>query len=211
MASPGQLITLEGSEGCGKTTNIEYLQRLLSEQGIDVVQTREPGGTSLGEKVRELLLGNHGHPIGIDAELLLMYAARAQHMQEVIYPQLESGRWVLCDRFIDASYAYQGGGRGVAQQRIDMLDEWVLGSFRPQLTLYLDIPVEQGLERAGQRGELDRFEQEQQEFFERVRGAYLMRAEQEPQRFRVIDASQPLEQVQLQIHNVVMEYLNSSH
>ncbi len=204
----GRLITLEGSEGSGKSTNIHFLHQLLIGRGIDVVLTREPGGTALGERIRELLLGHHGAPIGIDAELLLMYAARAQHMHDVIQPSLAAGRWVLCDRFIDASYAYQGGGRGVDSQRIDQLDRWLLGTFRPHLTFYLDIPVQQGLERAGRRGELDRFEQEESLFFERVRAAYQLRAQQESHRFRVIDASVELERVQQQIQLELDKFLD---
>ena len=164
-----------------------------------VVRTREPGGTVLGEKIRGLLLEADDTRICDDAELLLMFAARAQHLAEVIKPALAEGKWVLCDRFTDATYAYQGGGRGIPMQRIAVLEEWVQGELRPDHTLLLDMPVELGLARAGARSAPDRFEQEQQAFFERVRNTYLERARQEPERIHVIDAAPELEQVQAAI------------
>lgn len=199
----GYFITVEGGEGVGKSSNLGFIEAWLREAGKDVVMTREPGGTALGEKIRTLLLDASHHSMTVDAELLLMFAARAQHLEEVIKPALADDKWVVCDRFTDASYAYQGGGRGVDLQRIAQLEQWVQGNLRPDLTLLLDMPVQQGLQRAGQRSAPDRFEREQQHFFERVRETYLIRARQEPARFRVIDAAPELEQVQQQIAAVL--------
>lgn len=199
----GYFITVEGGEGVGKSSNLGFIQAWLREAGKDVVMTREPGGTALGEKIRELLLDAGQSSMVVEAELLLMFAARAQHLEEVIKPALAQGQWVVCDRFTDATYAYQGGGRGVELQRIAQLEQWVQGNLRPDLTLLLDMPVQQGLQRAGQRSTPDRFEREQQHFFERVRETYLIRARQEPNRYRVIDAAPALEQVQQQIAAVL--------
>ncbi|MDR9436970.1 MAG: dTMP kinase [Thiohalophilus sp.] len=199
----GYFITVEGGEGVGKSSNLGFIEAWLREAGKDVLMTREPGGTALGEKIRALLLDASHNSMTVDAELLLMFAARAQHLEEVIKPALAEGRWVVCDRFTDATYAYQGGGRGVDLQRIAQLEQWVQGNLRPDLTLLLDMPVQQGLQRAGQRSTPDRFEREQQHFFERVRETYLIRARQEPNRFRVIDAAPELEQVQQQITAVL--------
>ncbi|MBB6340875.1 dTMP kinase [Pseudomonas fluvialis] len=192
----GLFITLEGPEGAGKSTNREYLAELLMQAGIEVVLTREPGGTPLAERIRELLLAPDSEVMAVDTELLLMFAARAQHLAGVIRPALARGAVVLCDRFTDATYAYQGGGRGVAYERIAILEQFVQGDLRPDLTLVFDLPVEVGLARAAARGKLDRFEQEQQSFFEAVRQTYLARAAQAPERYRVLDAAQPLSQVQ---------------
>ena len=192
----GLFITLEGPEGAGKSTNREYLATHLREAGVDVVLTREPGGTPLAERIRELLLAPDQEVMNTDAELLLMFAARAQHLAQVIRPALARGAVVLCDRFTDATYAYQGGGRGLQVERIALLENFVQGDLRPDLTLVFDLPVEIGLARATARGRLDRFEQEGRRFFEAVRSAYLGRAAQAPERYRVIDAAQPLEQVQ---------------
>nr|WP_231386219.1 MULTISPECIES: dTMP kinase [Pseudomonas] len=189
-------ITLEGPEGAGKSTNRDYLAARLREQGLDVVLTREPGGTPLAEKVRELLLAPSDEVMAADTELLLVFAARAQHLAQVIRPALERGAVVLCDRFTDATYAYQGGGRGLSVERIAVLEQFVQGELRPDLTLVFDLPVEVGLARAAARGRLDRFEQEGQAFFEAVRQAYLQRARREPQRYDLLDAAQPLEAVQ---------------
>ena len=199
----GYFITVEGGEGVGKSSNLAFIEAWLREAGKEVVMTREPGGTGLGEKIRELLLDANQTGMAMDTELLLMFAARAQHLDEVIKPSLAANKWVVCDRFTDATYAYQGGGRGVEQQRIAQIEQWVQGNLRPDLTLLLDLPVQQGLQRAGQRSAPDRFEQEQQHFFERVRETYLIRARQEPNRFRVIDATPALEQVQQQIAAVL--------
>ncbi len=196
---PGKFITVEGIEGAGKSSNLSFIQRLLEAAGKQVVFTREPGGTSLGEEVRDLLLGHKHTGMADDTELLLMFGARAEHLASVISPALESGNWVLCDRFTDASYAYQGGGRGIAWDRIRVLEQWVQGGLRPDLTLLLDLPVDVGLERAGKRSEPDRFEREAEAFFGRVRDAYLRIAADEPERVRLVDASLPLPQVQAQI------------
>jgi dTMP kinase len=195
----GRFITLEGGEGVGKSTNLQYIQQLLLEQQLDVVVTREPGGTELAEKIRQLLLETHAETITEKAELLLVFAARAQHIQHVILPALQQGRWVLSDRFTDATYAYQGGGRGMDMQTIAWLESSVQGDLRPDLTLLLDAPLDIGMSRAQQRGKLDRFESEQRVFFERVRQAYLKRAGQDQQRYKIIDAGLRLNEVQLQI------------
>lgn len=192
----GLFITLEGPEGAGKSTNREYLAELLKQAGVEVVLTREPGGTPLAERIRELLLAPDTEVMAVDTELLLMFAARAQHLAGVIRPALARGAVVLCDRFTDATYAYQGGGRGLAHERIAILEQFVQGDLRPDLTLVFDLPVEVGLARAAARGKLDRFEQEQQSFFEAVRQTYLARAALAPERYRVLDAAQPLSQVQ---------------
>lgn len=196
MTKRGCFITVEGSEGVGKTTNMDFSRDFLQQSGIEVVCTREPGGTTLGEAIRDLLLGHKHDGMADDTELLLMFAARAEHIARVIRPALQRGAWVLCDRFTDATYAYQGGGRGIAVQRIALLEQWVQGELRPDLTLLLDVPVEIGLARAGNRSAPDRFEKEKLDFFERVRAMYLQRAGDEPQRYRVIDASLPLDAVQ---------------
>ena len=195
----GRFITIEGIEGVGKTTNIEFIHSLLKQAGREVVLTREPGGTPIGEDIRELLLGHKHDGMSDDTELLLMFAARAEHLHKVIRPALISGKDVLCDRFTDATYAYQGGGRGIAVEHIAVLENWVQAELRPDLTLLLDVPVAIGLERAGKRSAPDRFEKEKHDFFERVREMYLQRAKAEPQRYRIIDASQTLDDVQSQI------------
>ncbi len=203
----GCFITVEGGEGAGKSSNLDFVRRYLEQHGRQLVVTREPGGTSLGEAIRALLLDHRNNRITDDTELLLMFAARAQHLAEVIRPALEQGKWVLCDRFTDATYAYQGGGRGIARERIAVLEQWVQQGLKPDLTLLLDIPVQQGLERAGQRSTPDRFEREQIAFFERVRAAYLEQARRYPERYRVIDASQPLDRVQQSLAEVLGEWL----
>ncbi|MDG9978622.1 dTMP kinase [Ectopseudomonas oleovorans] len=205
----GLFITLEGPEGAGKSTNREYLAERLREQGIDVLLTREPGGTPLAERIRELLLDPSDEPMAADTELLLVFAARAQHLQQVIRPALAKGSVVLCDRFTDATYAYQGGGRGLSIERIAQLEQFVQGELRPDLTLIFDLPVEIGLARASARGRLDRFEQEGRGFFEAVRQAYLQRAEQAPQRYRVLNAGQTLAQVQADIDALLPSLLEA--
>lgn len=202
----GLFITLEGGEGAGKSTSIGFVREYLERAGKRVVVTREPGGTPLGEKVRDLLL--HGREsMDADSELLLIFAARAEHLARVIRPALADGVCVLCDRFTDATYAYQGGGRGVPETRIRALEDWVQQGLRPDLTLLLDIPVQQGLVRAGQRSAPDRFEREKTDFFERVRSHYLAAAASEPQRIRVIDAKRDILQVQTQLHDALAEIL----
>lgn len=199
----GRFITLEGGEGVGKSTNLRFIEQLLAERGIEVVVTREPGGTELAENIRHLLLAKHHESITPEAELLLMFAARSQHIQHVILPALQRGCWVLCDRFTDATYAYQGGGRNMDIQTIAWLEQTVQGDLRPDLTLLLDAPLETGMLRVRQRGLLDRFESEQLDFFERVRQAYLRRAGLDRQRYKVIDASLALPEVQEQIVKAV--------
>lgn len=199
----GLFITLEGPEGAGKSTNREYLAERLRAQGLDVLLTREPGGTPLAEKIRELLLAPADEPMTSDTELLLVFAARAQHLAQVIRPALQRGAVVLCDRFTDATYAYQGGGRNVACERIEQLEHFVQGDLRPDLTLIFDLPVEVGLSRAAARGRLDRFEQEGLAFFENVRSAYLSRAAAAPGRYRILDAAQPLAAVQRDLDGLV--------
>jgi len=203
MRTPGRFITVEGTEGVGKSTNIAFVKQLLESKGVEVVLTREPGGTPLAEEIRELLLTQRQEKMSEDTELLLMFAARAQHLAEVVRPALERGAWVLCDRFTDATFAYQGGGRGLNEDTISSLESLVQKTLRPDLTLLLDLPVEVGLARASARSEPDRFESEKVSFFERIRGSYLQRAEAEPERIAVIDASQSLPDVQDQIHSTL--------
>jgi dTMP kinase len=202
----GRFITVEGGEGAGKSTCLEFIRGRLEAGGRRVVVTREPGGTELAEEVRALLLGHREDGMTPDAELLLVFAARADHVARVIRPALERGDWVLSDRFTDATYAYQGGGRGLAAERIAALEAFVQGDLRPDLTLLLDLPVADGLARAGRRGDFDRFESEAEQFFERVRQAYRDRAAAEPGRIRVIDAGRDLEAVRSQIATVLDEF-----
>lgn len=203
----GLFITLEGPEGAGKTTNRDYLAAGLRAAGCEVVLTREPGGTPLAERIRELLLAPSSEPMAVDTELLLVFAARAQHLAEVIRPALAHGAVVLCDRFTDASYAYQGGGRGVPEARIATLENFVQGDLHPDLTLVFDLPVEVGLARAAARGRLDRFELEGRAFFEAVRQAYLRRAAGDPARYRVVDAGRPLAEVQRSLDDLLPQLL----
>lgn len=210
MSQPGlwpRFISLEGGEGVGKSTNLAAMAELLRATGRELVVTREPGGTPLAEDIRQLLLAPRNEAMAADAELLLLFAARAQHWQQVILPALRRGAWVLCDRFVDATYAYQGAGRGLDTALIDRLAELVLQGQGPALTLLLDVDVATGLARAQQRAALDRFEQEQLSFFERVRAAYLARAQAEPERIRRIDASQSLAQVQADVAAVMAAYI----
>lgn len=201
-------ITLEGGEGAGKSTNLEFVRQWLQHAGRDVVVTREPGGTELGERVRDILLHRRELQISAESEMLLMFAARTEHIARVIRPALAAGKTVLCDRFTDATYAYQGGGRGIPAERIAEIETWVQGDLRPDLTLLFDLPVEAGRQRAGQRSEPDRFEQENNDFFARVRATYLARAKREPGRMRVIDASQSREDVGRQIAAVLQEVVS---
>ena len=203
----GKFITIEGTEGVGKTTNIEFIQAWLNSHQLDFIATREPGGTPLAEQIRELLLMPRDEKVCPSAEFLLMFAGRAQHLDQVILPAVQSGRWVLCDRFTDATYAYQGYGRGMDNGLIAQLEQLVQADLRPDLTLILDIPVEIGLKRASQRSTPDRFEREQTEFFERVRQGYLSIATGSPERCVVIDASQPLEDVQRDINGALNDFL----
>lgn len=204
----GRFITVEGGEGVGKTTNLDYIRSALERAGKTVRVTREPGGTPLGERIRELLLDPAHRGMAPDCELLLVFAARAQHLAQVIVPALAAGEWVLCDRFTDATYAYQGGGRGLPRRQIEALEQLVQGDLRPDLTLLLDVPVDVGLARAGARSALDRFEQEEAAFFERVRAAYLARATASPHRYAVIDAGRTLPEVQAQIDRAISVILD---
>lgn len=192
----GKFITVEGVEGVGKSTNIGFIQRLLQERGLEVFLTREPGGTPLAEELREILLTKRGEKFNPTAELLVVFAARAQHLQEIILPKLAQGIWVLSDRFTDATYAYQGYGRSLSLELIRQLEIIVQNGLQPDATFYLDIQVELGLARAKARADFDRFEQEELDFFERTRRGYLDRVQQDPSRFMVINAGQELNQVQ---------------
>ncbi len=197
MNTKGKFITLEGGEGVGKTTNVPFIKEYLQSKNIPVVVTREPGGTQLAEKIRELLLQSNGEVVTSHAEILLMFAARAQHLNHVIKPALAQRQWVLCDRFTDATYAYQGGGRGMSMEAISWLENFVQDDLRPDLTLLLDVPIETGMARAKNRGgDLDRFESEQLHFFTQVRQAYLQQAQLYPDRIKIIKADQPLADVQ---------------
>lgn len=204
----GRFIVLEGGEGAGKSSNLDYLQRLLEDRCLRVLRTREPGGTTLGEAVRGLLLDPAFTGMEVKAELLLMFAARSQHVTQIIRPALEAGVWVLSDRFTSSTYAYQGGGRGLPWQAVAWLESFVQGDLRPDLTLLLDTPVEVGLARMRGRGEPeDRIEREGRPFFERVRAAFLAQAEAAPDRFVVIDASQPLDEVQAALQRALQPLL----
>ena len=194
-----KFITVEGTEGVGKTTNINFIKSWLKQNEIKFVATREPGGTPLAEEIRDLLLKPRDELVVSTAELLLMFAGRAQHLNKVILPALQADTWVLCDRFTDATYAYQGFGRQMTSELIVQLENIVQGDIRPDLTLLLDIPVEMGLERANDRSDPDRFEQEQQDFFKRVRAGYLSLANENSDRYVVIDASQEIQGVQTDI------------
>lgn len=207
MSSRGLFITIEGGEGVGKSTNITALEQYLRNNDIPLVMTREPGGTPLGEGVRELLLQTGEAPVSTLTELMLVFAARAQHIAEVIEPALARGDWVISDRFTDATYAYQGGGRGLDLAVIRQLENLVQGALRPDLTILLDVPVEIGMARARGRGELDRIEQEDLAFFERVRSTYLELASNGGGRYRVVDASQRLEDVERDVLRIGEELL----
>ena len=202
----GFFITIEGVEGGGKTTNIPFIQQTLTAllpRHRPITLTREPGGTKVGEAIRGILLSADLPRMHEDTELLLMFAARAEHVRTVLIPALEQGHWIICDRFTDASYAYQGGGRGVELTRIAQLEQFTQGSLRPDVTLLFDLDAETGLGRAKQRAALDRFEQEDITFFNRIRNQYLAMAEADPVRYRTIKADQPLEKVQQQVYQIL--------
>ena len=202
-------ITVEGIEGAGKSEGVSFIANWLKQHQIPLCVTREPGGTDIAESIRQLLLTKHEESMCIDTELLLMFAARAQHLDLVIKPALVANQWVVCDRFTDASYAYQGGGRGVESEKIATLEQWVQGDLRPDVTFLLDLPVELALERAKQRSTPDRFESEQISFFQQIRDTYLARANQEPDRFFVIDTSQALSQVQEELIQILERLIHS--
>ena len=203
----GFFISLEGGEGAGKSTQNKRIVGWLSEQGCTVVETREPGGTIVSEQIRKVLLDTRNEGLNATAELLMLFAARSQLVQEVILPALKDGKVVVCDRFADASYAYQGGGRKLGAEPVAVLEKLVLKNLQPDLTLLFDVPVNLGMERVAGRGEADRFEIESIRFFERVRNAYLERAADNPHRFRIIDASQDENQVWQQIENILKKRL----
>lgn len=201
--SRGKFITLEGMDGAGKTTHLEWLRGLLDGRGVALTVTREPGGTPFGEALRKLLLDSH-EARQPETEALLMFAARHEHIAQVIEPALAAGRWVLCDRFTDATYAYQAGGSGVAWERIAALENWVHGKLQPDLTLYFDLDPQTGRERTRQARAPDRFEREQQAFYERVRAAYLRRAAEHPQRMRCIDAARTISEIQVELEKIIV-------
>ena len=204
----GLFLTLEGAEGVGKSTNIGFITQYLEQRGIEYVLTREPGGTQLAERIRDLLLAVHEEPMSGLTELLLVFAARAQHLDKIIEPALAAGKWVVCDRFTDATFAYQGAGRGLSMETIDQLQSMVQGDLRPDLTIILDLDPEIGMQRASNRGELDRFEREQQSFFRHVRQGYLDIAQAEPDRCTVIDASKALEDVKRNLLTAIEQGLS---
>jgi dTMP kinase len=199
----GKFITVEGGEGVGKSTNLELICDLIRRQGYEVVRTREPGGTPMAERIRDMLLEHGDEPLPDDAELLLFFAARSLHVHNLIRPALQAGTWVVCDRFTDTTRAYQGSGRGQDPGRIETLAAWVHGDLQPDLTVLLDASPEVGMKRAGERGEADRLETEQADFHRRVRAGYLRQAKHEPERFAVVDASLPLARVRAQIEKAL--------
>ena len=203
----GKFITIEGIEGVGKSTNIDLLARLIENGGHRVMTTREPGGTPIAENIRQILKEHGDEPLPDVAELLLMFAARSINVNNAIRPALECGTWVIADRFTDSTRAYQGGGRGFPRQSIEWLAEFVHGNLQPDLTILLDAPVATAMQRAGRRGDLDRFEVEQAEFFERVRATYLQLAASEPGRFVVVDCAQDLDSVQAVIRDIAAALL----
>ncbi len=201
--SRGKFITLEGMDGAGKTTHLEWLREKLAARGLLLTVTREPGGTPLGEALRRLLLDSHD-PRDPETEALLMFAARREHIAQVIEPALSAGRWVLCDRFTDATYAYQAGGSGMDWERVAALEQWVQGTLQPDLTLYFDLDPAVGRARTRQVREPDRFEREKQAFYERVRAAYLRRAKEHAGRIRVIDADRTITQIQIELEIIIL-------
>lgn len=204
----GKFITLEGIEGVGKSSNMKFIADLLQASGKSVVMTREPGGTEIAEAIRKVLLHEYAEATLPQTELLLLYAGRLQHVEHVIKPALEQGKWVICDRFTDASYAYQGAGRGVAIEKIDMLNQWVLSGFAPDCTIILDAPVEVAFSRIQTQRTLDRFEKENRIFFEKIRAQYLAMASRNAYRYQVIDASQSLEEVQNQLSHIINRFVS---
>lgn len=204
-----KFITFEGIEGVGKSTNMRHLVNAIENAGHSVLTTREPGGTPLAERIRDLVAEHGDEPMPDVAELLLVFASRALHVNNVIRPALAAGTWVICDRFTDSSRAYQGGGRGLPPENIDRLAEWVHGDLVPDLTILLDAPVETGMERAGRRSDPDRFESEQNDFFQRVRATYLQLAESHPERFVIVDASESLGAVQNRIEDIAAALLGN--
>ena len=208
MAS--SFISIEGGEGAGKSTSIEYIKQKLEACGIECLVTREPGGTPMAEDIRQLLLQHRDEVVDPYTELLLMFASRRQHVQNVIRPALASGKWVICDRFTDASFAYQGFGRGLDKEFISSLKRWVHGDLNPNMTILFDLDIAIGMARAGKRSDFDRIETETMSFFERVRQGYLTQAKAEPQRYRVVDASQSIAGVERQLDHFLAPLLAAS-
>lgn len=206
----GRFITIEGQDGAGKSTNLAVIEQALRSAGKPVLVTREPGGTPLGEKIREMVLNSNDSHFGDTAELLMIFAARAEHIDSVIQPALDAGTWVLCDRFTDATYAYQGGGRGISMSKIAQLEQFVQNGLHPDLTFLLDVPIEVGNQRAGQRSAPDRFEVQLDDFKSNVRNCYMDRARAEPNRFRIIDASVDIKAVRMSIELSLENYLKES-
>jgi len=206
----GRFITVEGQDGAGKTTNLEAIETFARQAGYEVLRTREPGGTRLGDALRELVLHRSDVEVGAVAELLMIFAARAQHLDEVIRPALAGGAWVVCDRFTDATYAYQGGGRGVDEAMIAELERSVQGTLRPDLTLLFDVDTATGLSRVVNGGDRDRFESQADDFRSRVRETYLTRARAEPGRIRIIDAGRPLDDVAAQVASVMKQFVTGA-
>ncbi len=196
-----KFITFEGVDGAGKSTHLAWFADVLRQRGLDVVVTREPGGTPLGEQLREILLNQ---PMSIGTEAMLMFAARLEHIEQVIKPALRAGKWVISDRFSDASFAYQGGGRGMDWEKLRQLEQWVHPDLQPDLTLFFDVPVDVARQRLANNVSLDRFEQEQADFFERVRAGYHKRVEQNPRRYVVIDAAQTLDKVKHKLEEIIL-------
>lgn len=202
----GKFITLEGIDGAGKSTHLKWLASYLGSEGIRVLTTREPGGTQLGEHIRSLLL-DHRQMMHAETEALLIFAARREHLDKVILPALNQGSWVISDRFTDASYAYQGGGRNVLTDKLQALENWVQGEFQPDLTLYFDLSIEMARLRMQSIKIADRFEKEQNDFFHRVRAAYITRAKQFPERIRVLDASRSIDDITHQLEKILQPVL----
>lgn len=209
MRNKPYFITIEGIEGVGKSSAAQIISRFLEEKKVPYVVTREPGGTEIAEAIRQLLLNTYSEKMQSDTELLLLFASRAQHIAEVIKPALATGKWVICDRFTDASFAYQGGGRQIDIHRISILEQWVHGDLQPDITLLLDAPVEIALRRIQKRAK-DRIEQETYEFFQRVRQAYLDRAEQYPDRYRRVDASRSMDYARIQLENILGQLIGEA-
>ena len=203
----GRFITLEGLEGAGKSTVVEFLADYLRKANIDFILTREPGGTKIAEVIRKVILDHYDETMHPDTEMLLYFSGRAQHLNQVILPALQKGQWVICDRFTDATYAYQGGGRGLSQEKISILEQWVQGEIRPDDTLLLDVAVTTGLNRIKKNRHLDRIEKEEESFFEKVRDCYLERASQEPKRFHIIDANKSVDEVKGQLEAVLQQII----
>ena len=206
----GHFITLEGIEGAGKSTAVQILANYLRDNNIDFILTREPGGTEIAEKIRKVLLAHYTEPMHPDTEMLLYFSGRAQHLNQIIIPALQRGQWVICDRFTDATYAYQGGGRGLSQEKIAILENWVQGSLRPNCTLLFDVAANIGLDRVKKNRTLDRLEIEKEVFFKKARNCYLERACKEPNRFYIIDANKTSEEVAKQVQEVLKSYLEKT-